>query len=536
MGRKFLLLLPLFLAGPVAMPDKLVLHDGRVIEECKLEKQEQEQYVVLPHGRLRLYADQVREIYIDKDETYEPRNDYEREQLENGFVFFEGTWRTKRKRDAILEERREEREKKLKGLMRRLEWESAWRKETPHFLFITNTSKELLDYYSESFEDFYQSFTKRWGVTLARGSKKGKPTIKIFRSREQYLASGAPIASTGIFNTVSEELKLYHDTADPRFTLDVLFHEGTHLMVYLLRPDFIFPVWLNEGLAEYYGASTIDEYGKIEAGHLQEGRLAILRYALAEERYIPLTKVLLTNQRGFGSIHYAEAWCLVHFLMEHKKYKSKFYGFFGALAKGTGLEEVRFPVGKGREMSTMEVEKVLALFMKKLGLVDMSELEKEFLEYVYYGLPEVGPRGFLASARIRFRDRDAEGAIEDLLRALNLGSLDPTSFLYCGRIYGLKGEYEKSAMHYMKAIELDPLNPDYHLEIGLSLRASEDVVMMEEGLRHIYLATEVAPNEPRFFRSLEQALSGEDLDHLRDIKRRWEESGSTKGSSRKEGR
>ena len=70
----------------------------------------------------------------------------------------------------------------------------------------------------------------------------------------------------------------------------------------------------------------------------------------------------------------------------------------------------------------------------------------------------------------------------------------------------------------MNAIELDPLNPEYHFEVGITLRASEDPLMLNEGLRHIYLATEIAPDEVKFLNALEEALSGEDLVQIRKIK------------------
>ena len=32
----------------------------------------------------------------------------------------------------------------------------------------------------------------------------------------------------------------------------VLFHEFNHLVTYLIEPDFSYPIWLNEGMAEYF--------------------------------------------------------------------------------------------------------------------------------------------------------------------------------------------------------------------------------------------------------------------------------------------
>jgi len=504
-----LTLLPLIMVG-----DKLVLNDGRIIEECTLETRGQEQFVVFPHGRIKVLPSQIREVFVDSTEAIVPQNDFERQQLEKGLVPYQGQWITEKKRETLFREIRLERQARLQKCRKHLEWRHAWRRETPHFIVLTNTSEELSAYYTNLFESFYSSFTRRWNIDESKLAKKRKPVVNIYRNKEQYMASGAPAGSSGLFDARARRLKLYHDFADPRFTLDVLFHEGTHLMIHLLHPGFVFPTWVNEGLAEYYGASVLDEDNGIQYGRVQEGRLAVLRYALAEEGYIPLEKVLMTPQSRFKSIHYAEAWGLVHFMLEHKKYRSKFMGYFNALVSGIGLEKHFLASGSGGSIFTLKPEDDVTLFKKRMGLGEMAELEREFLEYVYYGLPDVGARGYLDSARTRIRDQDLEGAIDDLETALRLGSQDPACFLYKARIHGIMAEYENAAVAYMQAMEREPLNPDFHLECGLTLRASEDSLMVKEGLRQIYLANEIEPFGAKFCRALEKALSGEDLIEL----------------------
>jgi len=520
---------------PLGLADQLILIDGRVVENCKLETVDQELFVVFPHGRLRIPPGQIKEIIHDWDTTYKPKNEFEKEQLEKGFVFFKNTWMTKRKWESLLEERRIKREKRLEELNSHIEWENAWLKETKHFLFRTNTSEELLIYYSGLFESFYRSFTKQWGVTFSRSGREKKPEIHIYRDRQQYIVSGAPPGTSGVFYSYNKELKLYHDPADPRFTLDVLFHECTHLMTHLMRTNFNCPVWVDEGLAEYYGSSII-EGEKINCGVLQEGRLAALRYALAEGLYIPLEKMLLTPRDGFETVHYAEAWCLIHFLLEHKKYRSRFSSFFSALMTGLGTNETVFTAAKGRSLTTVKLNDVFALFKKKMGVSDLSEFEKEFLNYIVYGLPEIGARGYVDSARIRIRRWDLEGALDDLETAINYGSQDGACYVCGGRIFSLQDEYEKAAAHYLRAIELDPFNPDYHLELGLSLRSSRDSYMIDEGLRHIYLAKEISPFEPRFVSALEKAICGEDIEELIKLKKTYQNNEAEKKAEEKKKR
>jgi tetratricopeptide (TPR) repeat protein len=95
----------------------------------------------------------------------------------------------------------------------------------------------------------------------------------------------------------------------------VIYHEYAHL---ILEDNFkSIPLWLNEGLAEFYGHSTLD--GKtIRLGLPSEKNLKLLQTV----RLLPL-KTLFTinesspyyNEANKGTIFYAQSWALTDFLM-----------------------------------------------------------------------------------------------------------------------------------------------------------------------------------------------------------------------------
>jgi len=117
----------------------------------------------------------------------------------------------------------------------------------------------------------------------------------------------------------------HHDAEvnDIAFALDgydesapVVFHEYTHLLIANAARSV--PVWLNEGLAEYYSSYALDEDGT--RAHI--GRPIAHHVALLRERFIPLSQLIavdtesaLYNEGERRSIFYAEAWALTHFLM-----------------------------------------------------------------------------------------------------------------------------------------------------------------------------------------------------------------------------
>ena len=78
------------------------------------------------------------------------------------------------------------------------------------------------------------------------------------------------------------------------------------------------PVWLNEGLAEYYSTYALEAAGT----RAQIGRPIAHHVALLRERFMPLSQLIavdtqsaLYNEGERRSIFYAEAWALTHYLM-----------------------------------------------------------------------------------------------------------------------------------------------------------------------------------------------------------------------------
>jgi tetratricopeptide (TPR) repeat protein len=94
-----------------------------------------------------------------------------------------------------------------------------------------------------------------------------------------------------------------------------LYHEYTHALLHLNFTGL--PLWLDEGLAEFYGNSQLGEteskIGTIDKTHL---------YILGQNKLLPI-EVLLNvehssahyNEENRASVFYAESWALVHYLM-----------------------------------------------------------------------------------------------------------------------------------------------------------------------------------------------------------------------------
>ena len=95
----------------------------------------------------------------------------------------------------------------------------------------------------------------------------------------------------------------------------IVFHEYVHFLVER-QLDYL-PLWLNEGLAEYYGTCSVEKERVIV------GRAAPWNLQLLQERApLPIETLLaadaaspLYNERDRSSIFYGQSWALVHYLM-----------------------------------------------------------------------------------------------------------------------------------------------------------------------------------------------------------------------------
>ena len=94
-----------------------------------------------------------------------------------------------------------------------------------------------------------------------------------------------------------------------------LYHEYTHALLHLNFTGL--PLWLDEGLAEFYGNSRLGEkesrVGTIDESHL---------YILAQNKLLPIETLLNVeqgspyyNEANQASVFYAESWALVHYLL-----------------------------------------------------------------------------------------------------------------------------------------------------------------------------------------------------------------------------
>src|SRR5688500_6181622 len=101
-----------------------------------------------------------------------------------------------------------------------------------------------------------------------------------------------------------------------------IFHEYVHFVIDTNFGKSDVPPWFNEGLAEYYQTFEIVEDQKVKLGLPQGNHLAFLQ----QNQLIPLgtffnvsNQALAHNANHSRSIFYAQAWALIHYLVQSGK-------------------------------------------------------------------------------------------------------------------------------------------------------------------------------------------------------------------------
>jgi tetratricopeptide (TPR) repeat protein len=189
-----------------------------------------------------------------------------------------------------------------------------------HFTVVTDANEKAGRRIADQFERMRSVFhTVLPNLVIDNGS----PVIVLatksdndFRALEpqSYLAKGQ-LKLGGLFLRVPDKnYVLMRVEAEGEHPYAVIYHEYTHLL--LSKSEEWLPLWLNEGLAQFYENTDIREKD-VGLGKPSAGNLGLLR----ENRLLPLTTLFAVDthspyyhEENKGSIFYAESWALTHYL------------------------------------------------------------------------------------------------------------------------------------------------------------------------------------------------------------------------------
>ena len=245
--------------------------------------------------------------------------------------------------------------------------------------------------------------------------------------------------------------------ADP---FEVIFHEYGHFIIENNIRNA--PVWLSEGLAEFYGTfDSSDNEQKIKLGAPILRHIATLR----NENYIPLEKLINVDYKSpyyheanKAGIFYAESWALVHYLMlgDHQKREKQFFNFVGHLNPNESPENA----------------------IARVFQTDLKTLDKELRQYINgFTMPSVE---YSLTKRL---DYDHGLKVKTLTEA--------ESEYYLGDLLLKQGRVEEAETRLQKSVALDPKLAAPKGSLG-ALRASQE--LRQEALSLLKASVELDPD------------------------------------------
>lgn len=191
---------------------------------------------------------------------------------------------------------------------------------SPNFIVISNSGEKEARRIADQFEQFREVFQKSLpqlrvdlGKPLTILAVKNEDSLKLLLPAFWDKGHAHP---AGIFVPGEEQdFVAVRTDIGGDMPYEVVYHEYTHA---IMNRNFRgLPIWLGEGLAEFFGNSVIRdkevEIGKASEPHLLE---------LQQNRLIPLDALLTAdahspyyNEQNRVSVFYAESWAIVHYLM-----------------------------------------------------------------------------------------------------------------------------------------------------------------------------------------------------------------------------
>jgi tetratricopeptide (TPR) repeat protein len=362
---------------------------------------------------------------------------------------------------------------------------------TPHFVVLTDTNEKQARRVAEQFERMRAVFHL---LMPAASDDAGSPIIvlalkdkKAFQTLEPevYLAKGQ-LDLAGYFMRAPDKnyILLRLDAQGPH-PFATVYHEYTH---YMMRgASEWLPLWLNEGLAEFYQNTDIQDK-EVLLGQADQNDILYLR----QNRLLPITTLLKVDQTSpyyheeqKGSVFYAESWALTHFIeiTDAQKGTLRLQNYADLLAKKEDpIVAAQQAFGDLTQLqkslnSYISQGQFMMFKMKRAVAVDESAFQ-------FRAIPSTDADAIRADVLLyNQRTRDAQALLDSVLRD------DPKNALAhetMGYLKFREGDIQAARKWYGEAVKLDSqsyLANYYYAAMSLGPGGQEEDPAIESSLR-----------------------------------------------------
>lgn len=320
----------------------------------------------------------------------------------------------------------------------------TWRSVRTNNLFVIgNADPEKLRQVAAWLEFFHSAFARLVSRNVLDQSVP--TTVVLFRDEASFtpfkpLYQGRPANIAGFFQP-GEDVNYIAISLDPgeRDPFSTAFHEYVHLHLKDNVPGV--PLWLNEGLAEFYGTMQFSG-GEAVLGAPLAQYIRLLR----EQEMLPLATLFSTgtnsphyNEQAKSGVFYGQSWALVHYLM------------LGGNS-GTGGRQDQFK----RFLQQVSRGDTPAKALEDSFGMSLATIESELRAYVR--------RGEFPALRIASADPEAYASYTAMQRS-SLG--DAEANYYLGDLLFHINRQTDAERYFKQAIALDPNLRQAHAALGL---------------------------------------------------------------------
>jgi len=337
--------------------------------------------------------------------------------------------------------------------------------QSPHFLILTDANEKLARRVTYQFEMIHAVFSRHFSTQV---SAKGQRVIVIAARDEatfkellpEFWAERNSMHPAGVFlgstdkNYVALRLdvSVKQDAAEP---FEPVYHEYVHYLTRRMISDL--PLWLSEGLAEFYGNTRI-ERNKVLLGAPSASNLRILHASPP----LPLATLFgLTasspyyHEESKTSIFYAESWALTHYLItrDWRERTHRVDDFLAQLKSGaTPDEAARRTLGDPQAL-----EDDLRNYINRFSFAAAVLAPPPDVDASSFELRSVSEAESLAMrADLMARDRHYTEAQAMLQQAMQLDPKLALAHEVMGFILIRQGKLNEATQRYAEAVALNP--------------------------------------------------------------------------------
>lgn len=349
------------------------------------------------------------------------------------------------------------------------------RLRSDNFVLVGNADRKQLREIAGRLEQFRTSITQL--LPSLKYTREVPTTILVFSSMRGY-GPFRPSNSAGHFvpGPDANFIVLTTELGRTQDAYSVIFHEYTHLLLNHSNWHDI-PTWLNEGLAEYYSTFAVQGADRVLVGAAVPAHL----YHLRSEALLPPETLFAVdnkspyyNEESKQSIFYAQAWLLVHYLMQTDGgvRRAELVRFVDSLLSGIPVERA---FRESFRLSYGEIQTALALYAQTFDANRPVDTYRNKLalgqNYSFEPLREGEVWAYHGDLALHMHLPEAKAYLE---RALQFDPRQPRALAALGMLYTEAGEFPRARPLLERALAAGADNFYVHFRFAEAyLRESE---------------------------------------------------------------